>query len=806
MKTLLSDVRHALRVLSKSPGVAAVAVVSLALGIGANTAIFSVVHGMILKPLPFPHPEAIVSLEEKNRDGSPSGQTGWATYADWRARSRSLSEVAVASYWDPKLSSVGTPAEKLEGLRVSDGFFRVLGIRPALGRDFLPAEDRQGAPRVAILSHGLWTRRFGADPSLVGRTVSISDTPFTVVGVLPASFESIFSPLNYAPAEIWSPLRYDASSKSACRTCRHLRAFARVRDGVPIEKARAELDGISTTLWKEYPADYGAPGIVMTPLAKHVTGTLRPVLWALLGAVAFVLLIACANVASLLLSQAASRRREIAIRTALGAGRGRIVQMFLTEALLLAVIGGALGVAVSAWSLDALVGLAPGHLPRLSAIRLEPAVLLFSLAISVATGALFGLAPALAMAGKDPQAALRDGGGSGRQRSLRSTGLLVSFDTALAFLLLFGAGLLVRSTARLLNVDPGFAAQRVLKLEVDLSGKRYQEDAPVVAYFDRVLERTRAIPGVLAAGVVSELPLGGNWDGFGIRVEGHEPANPTEKPDALRYGATPGYLDAMGIPVRRGRGFTDADREGALRVALVNEAMARALWPGKDPIGRRVGLGDHPWATIVGIVGDVRHRGLDEEPGNQVYVPLAQWADSSGILVVRSAGDPGPLASAVVSAVRGIDPEQPVSHVATLASVVADSAGTRRFAMDLLAGFGVLATLLAAVGIYGVVSGYVARRKREIGVRMALGADRFSILRLIGGKALRLTAIGLVAGSLGAWALGRVLRTLLFEVGPTDALALATGAVVVLAVSFGASLLPTRRATRIDPLVCLRSE
>jgi putative ABC transport system permease protein len=595
MRTLISDVRHALRLILKSPGVAAVAALSLALGIGANTAIFSVVHAVILKPLPFPRPDAIVSLEERNRDGSPSGQTGWATYADWRTRSRSLSEVAVASYWDPKLSAAAGEAEKLEGLRVSDGFFRVLGIRPALGRDFLPQEDRQGAPRVAILSHGLWQRRFGGDPALVGRTISISEIPFTIVGVLPAG-------------------------------------------------------------------------------------------------------------------------------------------------------------------------------------------------------------------GQDPQVALRDGGGSGRGRSLRSMGLLVSLDAALAFLLLFGAGLLVRSTARLLSVDPGFTAERVLKLEIDVSGNRYRVDGPVVAYFDRVLERARAIPGVTAAGIVSELPLGGNWDSYGVHVEGHEPANPADAPDALRYGATPGYLEAMGIPIRRGRAFTEADREGALPVVLVNETMARSLWPGEAPLGRRIRVGDHPWKTVVGIVGNVRHRGLDADSGNQIYVPFAQWADASGILVLRSAGDPGSLASATLSAVRRVDPDQPVGHLSTLASVVADSAGTRRFAMNLLAGFGILATLLAAVGIYGVVSGYVARRTREIGVRMALGADRRSILGLIGGKAIRLTAIGLAAGLFGAWALGRALRTLLFEVGPTDARALAAGALVVLAVSFGASLVPTRRATHIDPLVCLREE
>jgi len=566
------------------------------------------------------------------------------------------------------------------------------------------------------------------------------------------------------------------------------------------------MDTLSAALWTEHPADYAGPGAVLTPIAKKITSGVRPVLWALLGAVGFVLLIACANVASLLLAQASSRRREIAIRTALGAGRGRIGRMFLTEALLLGVGGGALGVALSAWTLDALVRLAPLHLPRMAAVRVDGTVLVFSLAISLATGVLFGLGPALAMGSDDPQANLRDGGGSGRRRSLRSMGYLVSIDAAIAFLLLFGAGLLIRSTSRLLSVDPGFSAARVLKLEIDLSGKRYQEDPAVVAYFDRVLEKTRALPGVAAAGIVSELPLGGNWDGNGVTVEGHEPANPADAPDALRYGATPGYLETMGIPVRRGRAFTAADREGALPVVLVNETLARSQWPNEDPIGRRIRIGDHPWKTVVGIVGDVRHRGLDARSGNQLYVPFAQWADSSGILVVRAAGNPGSLAETVRLAVRSVDQDQPVSHIATLENVVADSAGTRRFAMQLLVGFAALATLLAAVGIYGVVSGYVARRTREIGVRMALGADRRSILALIGGKAARLTVVGLAGGAFGAWALGSALRSLLFEVAPTDSLALLAGALVVLGVSLGASLLPTRRATRIDPLVCLREE
>ncbi|MDQ2870846.1 MAG: ABC transporter permease [Acidobacteriota bacterium] len=803
---ILQDFRHAARVLARSPGLAVIAVLSLALGIGANSAIFSVVHAVLLRPLAFPSPERLVAVDERDREGGASN-TSYATYVDWRARSRSFTDVAVASYWSPKLSAAGTvEAEKLEGMRVSDGFFRVLGVRPALGRDFLPSEDKQSAGRVAILSDSLWKRRFGGDRAIVGKTISVSDIPFTVVGVLPATFESIFSVNQYGSAEIWSPLRYDATLPWACRTCRHLRSIARLKEGVSIQGARAEMDAISRNLVAEHPHDYSAPGVLITRYAEKLTAAVGPVLWLILAAVAFVLLIACANVASLLLSHASGRRREIAIRSALGAGRSRIARLFLSEALLLSVAGGVLGTALAAWGLEALLRLAPSQLPRLESVRIDGTVLLFSCAASLLTGLLFGLAPALSMSRRDPQVAMRDGGGSGRGRSARTAGLLVAFDAAIAFLLLFGAGLLVKSTAKLLDVDPGFDPARVVKLEVDLSGPRYKEDAAVAGFYDRVLERVLALPGVESAGAVSQLPLGGNQDSNGAHILEHPQPNPEDDPSAERYGVSPDYLKAMRIPVLRGRAFTAHDRSDSAPVVLINRTFARLSFPNEDPIGKHIVIGGRPAKTIVGVVGDVRHASLDAPPTRQMYVPAAQWADNTMVLVVRSAGNAAALAPDVRRAIRAVDPDQPVGHVATLQQVVSESAATRRFSMDLLAGFALLATLLAAIGIFGVVSGSVAQRTREIGIRIALGARRRSILSLVAGRAVGLTLVGIAAGSVAALVLGRGLRSLLFDVAPADPWVIVCGAAAMGAVSLLASAVPARRATRVDPLTALREE
>jgi putative ABC transport system permease protein len=461
-------------------------------------------------------------------------------------------------------------------------------------------------------------------------------------------------------------------------------------------------------------------------------------------------------------------------------------------------------VAVASWLLPALLAAAPVQLPRAGDVRIDTAVLFFALAATAATSLLFGLLPALRMSREDPQTGLRDGAGSGRARSLASMGLLVSFDAAVAFLLLFGAGLLVRSTAKLLLVDPGFSTARTAKLEIDLSGQRYSENPQVAAYFERVLERVRAVPGVETAGVSSMLPLGGAWDSYGIRVEGHEPANPNDEPEALRYGVSPGYLETMGIPVLRGRAFTAADREGSLPVALVTEEFARR--PGEDPIGRRMGLGDHPFATVVGVVGEVRHRGLDVRGGRQVYVPASQWPDNGAVLVVRFAGDPLASLPAVRAAARSVDPDQPITRVATLGRVVEEAAGTRKFAMSLLAGFAALATLLAAVGIYGVVSAYVSRRTREIGIRIALGATPATVVWTVVREGFALSMAGLAVGVVLSIAAGAGMRAITFGNRGADVMTVGGAMLVLLLAAIAASWIPARRAARVEPTTALRAE
>ncbi|MEP6993815.1 MAG: ABC transporter permease [Acidobacteriota bacterium] len=808
MSSFWQDVRYALRGLRKSPAFTATAVATLALAIGANTAIFSVVRGVLLRPLPFAHPETLVRLGEKDKDGNASN-TGYATFVDWRERSRSFDGLAVMSDWMPKIAAGGgAPARRLEGVRVSDGFFRLLGVRPALGRDFLPSENVPANRHVVILSDGLWRRQFAADPSISGKTIRLGDTPYLVAGVLPRDFESVFSSDQSKPAEIWAPLGYDVTQSSACRTCRHLRAIGRRRSDVPLARARAEMNTLSVALLREHPTEYPAAGVIVTPFSTSLTARARPLLLTLLGAVGLVLLIACANVASLLLSRAGRRRKEIAVRTAIGASRSRIAAMFLVEALVLALLGGAIGLLAAGWTLQTLVGLAPASLPRLSSVRLESAVLFFTLGLTLLTGLLFGIAPAIRMSRLHPEVALREAaGGSVGRRSHRFGGALVVFDVALALVLLSGALLLVKSTSRLLRVQPGFRSSGLLTMEVDVSGARYKEDPAVVAFWDRVLERVAVLPGVTDSGLVSQLPLGGNFDGYGIHAQDKPSPNPDTDPSADRYAVSAAYLRTMGIPILRGRGFDATDRADAPLVVLVNGALARRIWPGEEPVGKRVQVGgtDGPWRTVVGLVGSVRHTGLDAPETPQIYLPRTQFVDGFMVLVVKAA-DPTALAGPVRAAIAAIDPDQPITRVQTMDRVIADSAAPRRFSAGLLAAFAGLAILLASVGIFGVISAFVGQRTREIGIRLALGASRPSILRLVSSRTLGLTLTGVAIGLLASLGLSRGLASQLFEVRPHDPLVLAAASAAIVAVALLSSLLPTRRATRVDPIVALRSE
>jgi putative ABC transport system permease protein len=815
METLWQDLRYAVRMLAKKPGFTAIAVLTLALGIGANTAIFSVVNTVLLRALPFPHPERLVMLWEKDKDGT-TNNTSFATYVDWRNQSHSLEHVAAISYWFPTI--VGQDhAEKLEGLRVSTSFFSVLGVKPAIGRDFETREDERGNHHVVILSHGLWARKFGSDPGIAGKPITMDGVVYVVVGVMPEGFESLFSTNRERPAEIWAPLAYNATLPWACRTCRHLRAVARLNAGVSLAQAGAEMNTISHDLFVQYPHDYSAEGVVMTPLHEQLVGDVRPALFALLGAVGFVLLIACGNVANLLLGLAAQRRREVAIRSALGSSRWRLIRQLLTESVLLAMLGGAAGLLFAVWGVDFLVSLAPSNLPRLDQIHLDSQVLAYTLGLCLLTGVIFGMAPALQIFRLDPNESLKEGGrqmGASERRPLRSA--LVVSGVALALMLLIGSGLMLRSVSKLLAVNPGFDSEKLLTMEVDFTGSGYREDVPCAAgpclaaqnFYRQALERIQTLPGVEAAGVVSQLPLGGNMDRYGMHVEGKLSPNPEDDPSADRYAVSLDYLRAMRIPVLRGRSFNEQDRADSPAVALISETFARRIWSHEDPLGHRIKMGDPqgPWRTIVGVVGDVRHTGLDAPSAMQIYLPHSQWLDSSTVLAVRTKGDPGSLAGAVRDAIWSVDKNQPISKVATMDRVIATSMAQRRFAMTLFSIFAGLALVLAAVGLYGVLAHNVSTRTNELGVRIALGAQKGDILRLVVRQGLLLTAMGIAIGVAGALALTRFLASQLFGVTPTDPVTFAGVPMLLAAVALLACYIPARRATRVDPMVALRYE
>jgi putative ABC transport system permease protein len=806
IQDLLQDLGFGFRMLRNSPAFALVAILTLALGIGANTAIFSVIHGVLLRPLPFPGQDQLTMLWEKDRDGTRSN-TSWATFMDWNRLNHSFTGIAAVSFWSPTI--IGTrDAETLNGFRASSTLFDLMGVKLAQGRNFLPSEDVRGNNFVVILSYGFWQRRFGADPAIVGKSVQLGSRAYTVVGVLPADFPSVLSFDPRKPADIYTPLAYDATLPYACRDCRHLRAFARLKDGVSMGQAEAEMDQISANLFREYPTEYSASGVILTPLKDYLVGDVKTALWALLGSVGFVLLIACVNVANLLLAWAARRRREVALRTALGARRARMVRQFVTESLLLAFLGGSFGLFLAWGGVSLLQNVRLANLPRLQNVRIDTGTFVFTFGICLLTGLAFGLLPAFRASKLDLNEALKESGKStvGKERHrLRSA--LVFADVALALLLLTGAGLMMKSFVRLLNVKPGFDPSHALTLTLSLWGPK-SADAPAVAFFDQVLQRVKALPGVKSAGVVSQLPLGGNLDMYGVHVEGKSLPNPEEDPSADRYSISPDYLRAMRIPVLQGRGFDERDVAASPWVVLVNESMARRFWPGEDPIGKRLRMGDTkgPWRTVVGVVGDVLHRGLDAPHTMQVYLPNTQFTDSLVILTVRTADDPAALAAAVRSEIAALDPQVPVSAVATMDEVVSASVENQRFGALLFLLFGAIALLLTAVGIYGVISYGVAQRTHEIGIRLALGAAKGEVLSLIIGEAMRPALLGAAVGLCAAFGLTRLLARLLYGVKPTDPSVFAAVLFLLVSVALLASYIPARRATRVDPMVALRYE
>ncbi len=805
MSTSWNDLRHAVRQLRARPTSTALMVLTLALGIGATTATFSVVNPILFQALPYPHPDRIVAVAERGKDGEDLG-TGYATFLDVQSMTTSFDALAVTTLWLPTLQRDGEP-ERLDGQHVTGQFFSVLGVRPALGRDFSADENVRGNHRVIILSHGLWQRRFNGDPAIIGTSTTLDGIPYVIVGVMPQGFENLVSP----GAQLWSPLGYDLSLPWACRTCHHLREYGRLKPGVSPATARRELDVIAARLAAQYPTEYAGSGMLLTPLQELLTGDIRPALLAVLGAVGFVLLIACANVSSLLLGRAIQREEEFAIRIALGARRGRVVRQLLTESVLLGVIGGLAGIALAWLGVRGLTALAPANLPRLHYIGIDGQVLGFTLVVSLVTGVLFGLVPAIATARPERFAGLAAGARHTSNRGRRTArAVLVGGEIALAVMLLVGAGLLMRSLDHLLAVDPGFVTDHLLTMEVQTTGAHYAEDAPTWAFWDQSLQAVQAVPGVELAAWTSQLPLGGNHDRWGVQIEGRPLANPEEAPSADRFSVTADYLRTMAIPLRRGRAFTSADDSAGPPVVLINETLATLGWNGEDPIGRRVQIGgpDRPWRTVVGIVGDVHHTGLDEVQAPQLYLPESQgnFADSYMALAVRTRGDPAALAPAIRQAIRSVDPTQPILHVAPMDAVLASTATQRRFTFVLFQAFAVVALILAAAGIYGVLTGAVTERTREIGIRSALGASRGGLLSLVMGQGLRLTLAGMAAGTAGAMILTRFLRSMLFGVGTHDPLTFAGVLLVLLAVAVVACLAPALRATQVSPLEALKSE
>ena len=823
METFTQDLRFAARTLLKRPAFTFIAVLTLALGIGANTAIFSVVDSVLLAPLPFRNTDRLMVIWASNPElaakvGLPDKlPVSPGAFYDWK-EAKSFEKMALVRAERLSLTGEGEP-ELIVATGVSGELFQVLGTPPLLGRALLPEDDAPtGKPASVVLSHALWQRRFGGDPKVVGRVIRLDGNPLTVVGVMPASFEFPRGgelPRGFgfaARPDVWRPLAFGPELRRH-RGNRGQVAIGLLKPGVTEAVAQAEMDSISDRVEREHPdSDKGWRSRV-DPLPAQLVGDVKPALVILLSAVGLVLLIACVNVANLLLAQAAARQKEIAVRTALGAGRGRMVRQLLTESVLLSFLGAALGLLFAYWGLQAFALWIPEEVPVARALSLDLRVLGFTLLVALVTGALAGLTPAFQMTRPDLAESLRDGtrAGSGTSRGGRTRGALVVLETAVAVLLVVGAGLLIRSFARLTAVDPGFRTEGVLSLQVLLPEAKYPDDPQQSAFTARALERLRALPGVTAAGMVSNLPMSGEENIEGLEIEGRPKPKPAEIPLADFRRASPGYFDTMGIRRVRGRLIEERDVEKAPLVAVIDETLARAYWPGEDPIGKRFRFGgfgqtDEPWRTVVGIVGNVRHSGLHVDPRPQLYIPQAQLGSGSQYFVLRTEGDPKRLIKDARSAVFAVDRDQPVAEILTLEQVVAESMAGRQFNMVLLGVFAALALVLAAVGIYGITSYSVAQRTREMGLRMALGAQPGTVLRMVLREAGALALAGLVAGLVLAFAATRLMASLLFGVPANDPATFASVAAALALVSLFAAYLPGRRATRVDPMAAFRAD
>jgi predicted permease len=811
MDTLWKDIRYGMRILRKGPGFTAVAMITLALGIGANTSTFSVANAVLLRALPYKDADRLVLIwgDEHASGGSVRDQLSFTDIDDYRRQSHAFEGVVSFGDWNAVFSDAGSP-ERIPGMQVGDGYLSLMRVKPLLGRDFLPEEQLDGKDQVVVLGYGLWQRRFAGDPGIVGKRITLSARPYTVVGVAPRDFPALPQSLVSNGAQFYRPEADQRNDKE--RLSRHLRAIARLRPGVSLQEAQAELDVINRRLAKQFPSEYATTGVRVVKLHDDIAGNLRRVLLVLVGAVGFLLLIASVNVANLLLSRSRSRQKEVALRAALGASRGRLVRQILTESLLLALGGGGLGVLLAIWGTGLIAMVGSKVIPQLTGVEIDFRVLVFTAGVSLLTGVLFGLVPALRLSALDLNGVLKEGG-KGSRGAARGTvrNALVISEVALSLMLLAGAGLLLRTLRKVNALYPGFSSRNILSMSLGLPSLTYPfgSPKPVIFYRD-LLDRVSVMPGVQSAAAVSSLPLGGDFDTVGVEIQGRV-YGPGEEPYPERYVVTPGYFKTLQIGVC-GRTFSDADTADSPLVVLVSATAAQRWWPGEDPIGKHIRLPGYTagmetvWRAVVGVVNDVKQAGLDAPPTMQIYLPHAQNRNDFMTLVVRSSDDPLNHTAAVRGQISALDKDLAVSGIASLDQVLSDSVASRRFSAVLLGAFAALGLLLASFGVYGVLSYSVAQRTPELGIRMALGASRKDVLLLIVAAGLRQALWGVAAGTAAALVLTRLMSSLLFGVSPADPASFVGSASLLSAVAFLAAYIPARRAARIDPMVALRYE
>ena len=810
MQTLLQDLRYAIRMMMSNRVFSVVAVFVLALGIGANSVIFSVVNAVLLRSSPYPDPDRIIMVFESNVQRRTREAIAAANFLDWRDRNHVFENLA--TYREDTFSLTGADKpERAWGLVTTSSLFPILGVEPILGRVFKPDEENLGSGRVAVISQSLWERRYASDPTVIGQKITANSEPLTIIGVMPHGFK--FPELS----DLWIPPRQAVPehvlrptvNMSTNRDSHYLSAIGRLKPGVTLQQARTDMDAVALRMEEQNPNDNVGRGVNLITLRENDVGDVQSALLVLFGAVGFVLLIACANVANLLLARAATRQKEIAIRTALGANRFRLVRQLLTESVLLALMGGGLGLLLALWGIGPLISLAPTTAHGANAIRIDGLVLGFTLAVSLVTGVIFGLVPALQASKSDLNESLKEGGrsGSAGARRNRVRGVLVVAEIALSLVLLIGAGLMIRSFIRLEQVNPGFDARDVLTMRVSLPAAQYPDGRRRAAFFEQVIQRLQSLPGAQSAAAISRLPLTAGNSSRSLTIEGRSNDGSGNGPGADYRVISPEYFGSMGIPLLKGRDFIERDRGDAVRVGIINETMARRFWPDEHPLGKHLRIDDNdPWTEIVGVVADVKHLGLDSQSRPEFYVPYFKDPWPFMTVVVHSGSGTTSLANAMRNEVWAVDKDLPVPDIKSMEQLLSDSVARRRFNMLLLGIFGGVALVLAAVGIYGVMSYSVTQRTHEIGIRMALGANQSAVLKLVVGQGMTLALVGVGIGLAAAFALTRVLTSLLFAVGATDPATFVILSTLLAGVALAACLVPARRAMKVDPMTALRYE